>query len=138
MVRQGKIISKKKSLSAAICVLVYMLISVTGMSGSVLCFGNDGHVAVEFVQNCNNANSRAASVEPASSDNCGPCKDVAFQSSIGFLQNTTRHSPVVFIFIFVTIAFTLSCNKYVKQFLARRFLPPRNSISSLKTVILLI
>jgi hypothetical protein len=60
-----------------------------GEGGVVLCFGGDGHLAIEVVgpQGCDEAAEAAAPAAsaialPVSSSHCGPCVDVALTSPL--------------------------------------------------------
>jgi hypothetical protein len=69
--------------------------------GIVLCFGGDGHVAIESVglAGCEEADETAgdptlAIAIDAASSHCGPCVDVAFASSSTVVTDkTTKPTP---------------------------------------------
>jgi len=62
-----------------------LIVSFFASEGTLLCFGKDGHVAVEFVDTCKGSGfgSQLAEME---SDACGPCIDVEFQGSTALLN----------------------------------------------------
>jgi hypothetical protein len=66
---------------------LFIILSAFSIEGSVLCFGKDGHVAIEFVDACNGSvfGSKVVGTE---NDACGPCKDVRFLDSPAFTHNT--------------------------------------------------
>lgn len=66
--------------------VLFLVLSFLGSDGTLLCFGKDGHVAVEFVDACNGA-GLGSEVAETESDACGPCTDVQFQSSTALLNH---------------------------------------------------
>jgi len=75
----------------ALVLVVHMVVAVLSVEGSVLCFGKDGHVAIEFVDACNGSGfgSQFAGME---SDACGPCNDVHFLSSPAYTKNASHET----------------------------------------------
>jgi len=70
----------------AVVLVAYLVTALLSFEGSVLCFGRDGHVAVEFVDACNGSGfgSQLAGRE---SDACGPCTDVQFLNNAACTKN---------------------------------------------------
>ena len=68
----------------ALVLVVYSGVAMLSVEGSVLCFGKDGHVAIEFADACNGSGfgSQLAGMK---SDGCGPCKDVKLLGSSAFV-----------------------------------------------------
>lgn len=83
-----------KTFSAAFMLVLFLAVSLLGAEGTFLCFGKDGHVAVEFVDSCNGAGlgSQLASGE---SDACGPCKDVQFISDPAYTRNVSHYTQTL-------------------------------------------
>lgn len=69
-----------RTLPAAFMLVLFLAVSCIGAEGTLLCFGKDGHVAIEFVKACNRAWSDTQ-FEGAESDACGPCRDIQLLSS---------------------------------------------------------
>jgi len=71
-------------------IAIALALGITGVEGGVvLCFGDDGHIAIEAtgLEGCFEVGEpapRAASViaSPVSSSHCGPCVDVALAASL--------------------------------------------------------
>ena len=80
-----------KALPAAFMLVLFLVVSFFGSEGTLLCFGQDGHVAIEFVDACNGSgfDSHLAGME---SDACGPCKDVQFLSSPVHTNNASHYT----------------------------------------------
>lgn len=78
-----------KALPATFMLGLSLLVSFFGSEGTLLCFGEDGHMAIEFVEACNGSGfgSQLAGMEP---DDCGNCRDIQFLSSPAFTQNTSH------------------------------------------------
>lgn len=68
-----------KKVLSCVLLLTYILFFAVGTDGALLCFGNEGHIAIELVQSCNNSKDLGSSVSPSTQqDECGPCSDVTF------------------------------------------------------------
>jgi hypothetical protein len=83
-----------KTLPAAFMLVLFLVVSFIGSEGTLLCFGKDGHVAIEFVDECNGAGlgSQLAGME---SDACGPCKDVQFFSGPACTNNAPHYTQTL-------------------------------------------
>lgn len=88
-----------KKIMAVLIITFVLCLSVVSFEGALLCFGKDGHVAIEFVDACGGSDfgSRFAKAEV---DACGPCEDVQFQSSPGYSSRafhfTEAHTQTLF------------------------------------------
>jgi hypothetical protein len=87
-----------KTLPATFMLVLFLAVSLVSSEGTLLCFGKDGHVAVEFVDACNSSGfgSQLAGME---SDACGPCTDVQFLSSPAYTTHVSHHTqalPLIF------------------------------------------
>ena len=80
-----------KALPAAFMLVLFLVVSFFGSEGTLLCFGQDGHVAIEFVDACNGSgfDSHLAGME---SDACGPCTDVHLFSSPVYTRSDSHHA----------------------------------------------
>ena len=76
---------------AVMVIVIYMAVTVLSSGGALLCFGEDGHVAVEFVDACNSSDS-GMHLSGAASDACGSCEDVLFQSNPAHTGNASQHA----------------------------------------------
>ena len=131
--------------------LVSLLIGVSGQSSLSLCFGADGHVAVESSSDgrCTSFSEHApeflksqSAVESQSApDHCGSCVDFPFFSSVAETQKTTisseRFSKQTFAALLPTPAFVL-VSVAPHKIVAPTHLPSNTILDSRKTVVLLI
>lgn len=117
--------------------LLFLFASFFGPEGTLLCFGNDGHVAIEFVDACN-GESAGSRLEGMENDACGPCKDVQFISATAHTNNAPRYVQT---FPLISASPVLSSSNHAEYF-SRLLIPQVSShhktLSSLHSVILLI
>lgn len=126
-----------RTFPAALVMVLFLAVSVFGSEGTLLCFGEDGHVAVEFVDTCNNSgfDSELGRFE---GDQCGPCKDVQFPSSPAYLKNTTHYvqAPPL---LFSTAMYPLpSSGQHLNSSGVVQGHRPDTTLASLHSVVLLI
>ena len=69
---------------------LFVILSAFSVEGSVLCFGEDGHVAIEFVDACN-AKGFGSQHAGAESDACGPCNDVQILTVSAYIKNASHY-----------------------------------------------
>jgi len=84
---------RKKQRVALLAIAIlpfYLFISIFGIEGSLLCFSEDGHMAVEFVQSCNSRYADKGLAGSAQDDACGPCTDVHFLKNAASLKSTLQ------------------------------------------------
>jgi hypothetical protein len=68
-----------KTLVSWVLILTYVLFFTIGTDGALLCFGDEGHIAIELVQSCNKSTDLGSALSPIDQqDECGPCSDVTF------------------------------------------------------------
>jgi hypothetical protein len=79
---------------SVLVLVVYMTVAALSVEGSVLCFGEDGHVAMEFVDACNGSGF-GAQLAGMESDTCGPCKDVQFLSNPAYTRNVSHYTQAL-------------------------------------------
>jgi len=77
-----------KTLPAAFMPAFFLLVSLLGSEGTLLCFGKDGHVAIEFVNECNGSGNGSQQFG-SEGDACGPCNDIRFLSSPAHTNNVS-------------------------------------------------
>jgi len=140
---------KKLPLSITWTLLAAYLFALTGtVKGTVLCFGQDGHVAIEAAENGNCMGSRGRSpsadafllggaISAPNSQECNPCVDVAFSTTLSHqtsppsqgnspLQQDTRLDAAWYSAPFPRVPYPLSTfNRSLNQ-------------TSLRTIVLLI
>jgi len=75
---------------AAFLTYLFIFLSAISVEGTVLCFGEDGHVAIELVDSCNGAGTGSQFTE-MEGDDCGPCKDILIISGPAFTGNGLHH-----------------------------------------------
>jgi len=80
-----------KTLPAAIALVLFLFVSFFGSEGTLICFGEDGHVAIEFADACSGSGFglQHAGME---SDSCGLCQDVQFFSGPAFTRNASHNT----------------------------------------------
>lgn len=83
----------RPSLSAFVLPL-FLFVSFFSPEGTLLCFGKDGHIAIEFVDECNEA-FPGSHLEGMESDACGPCTDVRFFSSPVCTNNPSYYAQTL-------------------------------------------
>ena len=112
-----------------------LIVTFLGSEGTLLCFGKDGHVALEFVDACNGSGF-GSQLEKTEVDACGPCTDVQFQSSTGLLNHrwgavTTHDQPLRFHFVAA-----LPLSNLIRGAQIRSSIPFQNSLASLNSIVL--
>jgi hypothetical protein len=122
---------------SALVLVVYMLVVALSVEGSVLCFGEDGHVAVEFVNACNGSGpgSQLAGME---SDDCGPCKDIQFLSSPACTRNVSPYTQTLPLISLSPVSLSLPLKACPIPQINLHEYPYDTTLASLHSVILLI
>jgi len=131
------LVCKHKAILTFIAIPIYFILAVLGVEGSVLCFGDDQHLAIEFVQASNGSGSSSSLGCAAYDDACGSCVDVAFQSSALYpaavLSNLTQHG----LHLSFHVAFAAPSFDFIQK-TASRQIPIQTTLSGSKSVVLLI
>lgn len=130
--------AKHKVIFAIVFLPLYVLLSVIGAEGSLLCFGDDGHVAIEFVLAYNGSSPLSSVAKSDQDDACGSCIDVEFQSSAarfnhGLSSLTPQGQPLSFQAVSV-----VPSSDFILETQSRSSIAFQKSLSSLKSVVLLI
>ena len=122
---------------SALVLVVYMLVAALSVEGSVLCFGGDGHVAVEFVGACNGSGfgSQLAGME---SDSCGPCKDVQFFSSPAYTRNISHNTQTLPLISSSSMSPSSPLKEYPCKYINLPEYSHHKTLASLHSVVLLI
>ena len=79
-----------KTLPVAFMLVLFLVVSFFVSEGMLLCFGEDGHVAIEFADACNGSGFGLQHVG-MENDSCGLCTDVQFLSSPAFTRNASHN-----------------------------------------------
>ena len=127
-----------KTLPDACMLVLFLAISLLGSEGTLLCFGKDGHVAVEFVDSCNGSglDSQLAGGE---SDACGPCNDIQFMSSPAYTRNVSRCSLMAPLCSLSPLIPALPANEHFVTYVAPPVYSDQNrTLASIQSVVLLI
>lgn len=126
-----------KALPAAFMLVLFLVASFFGSEGTLLCFGKDGHVAIEFVDACNGSGfgSHLAEIE---SDACGPCKDIQFLSSPVHTNNVSHYTQTLSLNSLSPIAPPLPLKEYSDKHPNLPESLHHKTLASLHSVILLI
>jgi len=128
-----------KKLSAVFMLMLFFGLSVLSFESALLCFGKDGHVAIEFVDACSGSDF-GSQIASAESDACGPCRDVQFQGSLAY-TNRTFHSTATQTLPIVSsapITPSLSLNDHHNSPINLPEKPFYKTLASLQSVVLLI
>jgi len=114
---------------------IYLILSVFGPEGSLLCFGKNGHVAIEFIDTCNGSGS-GSQIAGGDSDACGPCIDVELQSSTARLNHKSSSlTPHGQSLSFQSMAAVPSSN-FIRATEIRASIPFQKSLTCLNSVVL--
>lgn len=126
-----------RSIPAGIILILFLVASFFGSEGTLLCFGKDGHVAVEFVDTCNGSGfgSQLAETE---SDSCGPCKDVQFFSSPAYTRSASHSTQTLPLISSSPVLPSLPLDEYSNNPVILPLSSHHKALASLHSVILLI
>jgi hypothetical protein len=126
-----------RTFTAAFVLPLFLLASFFGSEGVLLCFGKDGHVAIEFVDACNGSNF-GSQVAGAESDACTPCKDVQFLSSPAYTRNVSHCTQTLPLISLASIYLSLPSKEYSNNHVNLPETPHHKTLTSLRSVVLLI
>jgi len=126
-----------KTLLTAFMLVLFLVVSFFGSEGTLLCFGKDGHIAIEFVDT-HDGSGFGAQLAGTESDACGPCKDVQFLSSPAYTRNASHNTQT----LSLMSPSPMSLSFLSEECPARHINPPEYShhktLASLHSVVLLI
>lgn len=126
-----------KTFPAACMLVLFLSVSLLGSQGTLLCFGKDGHVAVEFVDSCNGA-GLGSRLEEMESDACGPCNDAQFRSSPAITNNALHYMYTLALGSSFPVLSSLHQEEYFQKSVVLPVSSHHNALASLNSVILLI
>jgi len=126
-----------KTFSAACMLVLFLAVSLVSSEGTLLCFGKDGHVAVEFVDACNGSGF-GSQLAGAESDACGPCKDVQFLSSPACTTNVSHYTQALPLISSSSVSPSLPLKEYANKHIDPPEYSHDTTLASLNSVILLI
>ncbi|MHB8880537.1 MAG: hypothetical protein ACYC69_03390 [Thermodesulfovibrionales bacterium] len=116
--------------------VLFLCASFIGSEGTLLCFGKDGHMAIEFVDACNGA-GRGAQLAGAENDACGPCRDIQFLGSPACSPNASHIAQMHPLMSFSPVS-PLPLKDHFKQHLNLPEYSPHTALAGLHSVVLLI
>ena len=117
--------------------VAYMVVALLSSEGMILCFGKDGHVAIEFVDACNGSGlgSQLAGME---SDECGPCRDVKLLSGPAYIKNDSHYTQMLPLVSSTPMSPSLPLKEYSNTHKHLPEYPLHNTLASLHCIVLLI
>lgn len=126
-----------RALPAAFMLVSFLFVSFFGFEGTLLCFGEDGHVAIEFVNACKGAGvgSQLAGTE---SDACGPCKDVQFLNSPACTRNVSYYTQALPLMFSSPLSPSFSSKEHPGDYISPPQYSPHKTLASLHSIVLLI
>jgi hypothetical protein len=126
-----------KTLPAVFMLVLFLVVSFFGSEGTLICFGKDGHMAVEFVDDCNSSgfDSQVAGME---NDSCGPCRDVQFLSSPAYTNSALHYTKTLPLISSSPVLSSLPQEEYPRQSVLLQASPHHKTLASLHSVVLLI
>ncbi|MHB8770500.1 MAG: hypothetical protein ACYC7J_05850 [Syntrophales bacterium] len=77
---------RKRHIFVSFWLFMVLVLSAVGATGTLLCFGQDGHVTIEFAGRCDSAKERLSFANEEQPDTCGPCADVRFLGMNGLVN----------------------------------------------------
>ena len=138
----------RKSCIVCLSVMLCFLLAVSGTQTVVLCYGEDGHIAIEAAWSscCSKISEGPSQVCSADSPekgfsserDCGACVDIP--TSIGFAavaKESGRGNPAIPASGIIAFAVVDSCDFSEYQSVPEPFVPP-SYFSSLRSIVLLI
>jgi hypothetical protein len=126
-----------KTLPAAFMLVLFLIVSFFGSEGTFLCFGKDGHVAIELVEACNGA-GHGLQLAGMESDACGPCKDVQLLSSPACTNSASHYAQTRPLMSPSTMSPSWPSKEYPSKYGNLFEYPHQKVLASLHSVVLLI
>ncbi len=121
----------------ALVLVVYSGVAMLSVEGSVLCFGKDGHVAIEFADACNGSGS-GSQLAGMKSDGCGPCKDVKLLGSSAYTKNASHDTQSFPLVSPSPICPSLPLKEYSRKLINLPKYSHDKTLSGLQSVVLMI
>jgi hypothetical protein len=129
---------RKRRILISLGLLMTLVMTSGGAAGTLLCFGRDGHVTIEFAGLCDSAKEQFSFAGEEQNDGCGPCADVSFPDRNVIAQKVISPSLIFAISATTIFLFTPFLNVPVVFAFRGTSLPFRNTLAALKSIVLLI
>ena len=126
-----------KALPVACMLVLFLVVSFFGSEGTLLCFGKDGHIAIEFVD-VHNGSGFGAQLAGMESDACGPCKDVQFLSSPAYTINASHSTQTFSLMSPTPMSLSFLSEEYPNKHINLPEYSNHKTLASLHSVVLLI
>jgi hypothetical protein len=126
-----------KTLPAAFMLMLFLLVSFSGSEGTLLCFGKDGHMAIEFVD-VHNGSGCGTQLAEMENDASGPCKDVQFLSSPAYTRNASHNTQTLSLISSSAVLSSLPQEEYSNNPIILPVSSHHKTLASLHSVVLLI
>jgi hypothetical protein len=136
-----------KTVATIICFAYLVLVAGSG-SASVICLGDDGHVAIEMGRGgtcaeLNHENSPDCQLSEVPHCHCGPCIDIPFGTELVEAKQASIERLVLQTNLLVPLAVVGNAPNYIEQATISTFpIPPpiyhNQYLLSLRTIVLLI
>ena len=126
-----------KTFPAAFMLVLFLAVSLLGSDGTFLCFGKDGHVAIEVVDTCNGLGGgpQLAGME---SNGCSPCKDVQFLSSPAYSRSGLHYTQTIPLMFPPVMLLSLPSKEYSGDYINLPQYSHHKTLATLHSVVLLI
>ena len=137
----------RKTVVTIVCLAYLVLVTGSG-SASVICFGEDGHVAIEIDRGGTCADSKhepspECQLSEAPHCHCGPCIDIPLGSELSAAKQASMEGLVFQTNLLVPLAVVELAASYIEQATVSTLsIPPpiyhNQNLLSLRTIVLLI
>ena len=131
---------KIRPVLAVFVLSLILFVSFFGFNGTHLCFGKDGHVAIEFVDAYISSGDGLQAAPMEESSYCGNCMDVQFPNSpiyVKYIRNVSGYTQTLSL-----ISFPAALQSLLKEFSGSHVNLPvllhHKTLRSLYSVVLLI
>jgi len=126
-----------KTLPAAFMLVLFLIVAFLGSEGTLLCFGEDGHVALEFAD-AHNGSGFGLLHAGMESDSCGLCKDVQFLSSPAYTSKTSHDTQTLPLVSSSSMSPSLPLKDYPGRYIKLPEYSHYKTLANLHSVVLLI
>ena len=126
-----------KALPAVFMLVLFLFASFFGFEGTLLCFGKDGHMAIEFVEVHESA-AFGAQFEGMENDACGPCQDIQLLSSPAFTGNASHNTQIYPLAALSPMSLSSPSKEYPCKYVNLSDYSHYKTLASLQSVVLLI
>jgi len=135
--QEYRMVRKIAGILPAGVLVAYMVVALLSSEGMILCFGKDGHVAIEFVDACNGSGlgSQLAGME---SDECGPCRDIQLLSGPAYIKNDSHYTQMLSLESSAPMSPSLPLKEYSNKNIKLPQYLPHKTLAGLHSTVLLI